>query len=208
MRYFLVFYIVVFSGALMAIEEPQYSVIDTDGSVELRLYEPMVIAQVVVSGSMKKASNKGFKLVADYIFGNNQSQEGVEQKIKMTAPVTINQPMASNRAEKIDMTAPVTIEPLSDQWRLHFVMPRHYTLATLPKPNNPKVTLHERASRRYAVIQFSGFTSQSKVDKKTAELRAWLRDNSIEPVGTVEFARYNPPWTLPFWRRNEVMFRY
>ncbi len=193
----------LFSGSAMAIEEPEYTVTEKQGAYELRNYSPRVVAETLVSGSLNEASSTGFKSIADYIFGNNRSRAGGNEKITMTAPVTVEP-----RSEKIGMTAPVSMVQDHDQWRMHFVMPGQYTLDTLPLPNNPAVTLREIPERSYGVIRFSGFAGEDKVAVKTAELMAWLDNRGITPVGNPELARYNPPWTLPFLRRNEVMVAY
>lgn len=191
------------TGSAMAIEEPKYTVIEQSEAFELRAYSPKIVAETRVSGSLDKASSAGFRLIADYIFGNNTSRTGGSEKISMTAPVTMEP-----KSEKISMTAPVTMEKTGEQWRMHFVMPGQYTLATLPKPNNPAVTLREVPQSNYAVIRFSGLAGEEKVATKTAELMAWLKGKGITPAGKPELARYNPPWTLPFLRRNEVMVAY
>jgi hypothetical protein len=191
------------SGSAMAIEEPEYEVIEKSGEFELRAYSPMIVAETLVSGSMDKASGAGFRLIADYIFGNNTSTAGDSEKISMTAPVTMEP-----GSEKISMTAPVSMEQTAGQWRVHFVMPAQYTMETLPRPNNPQVTLREVPSSNYAVIRFSGLAGEKKVARKTAELMTWLESKGITPTGKPELARYNPPWTLPFLRRNEVMIAY
>lgn len=189
--------------AMAAIEEPTYAVIEKSGAFELRAYQPKIIAEVLVSGSMKQASNAGFKQIAGYIFGGNTSQKGSAEKISMTTPVTME-----SSSEKISMTAPVTMEQSNNQWRVHFVMPSKYTMATLPKPNNPAVTLRQIPKRNYAVIRFSGFAGARKVAKMTTNLEKWLKTKNITPKGKAELSRYDPPWTLPFFRRNEVMVAY
>ena len=189
---------------MAAIEEPNYSVIEKDGAFELRNYEPKIIAEVLVSGNMKQASNKGFKLIAGYIFGGNTSQQGNIEKINMTAPVTVT----ANRSEKISMTAPVTMKASDNQWLVHFVMPSKYTMATLPKPNNDAVMLRQVPSRKYAVVRFSGLAGARKVDNITTQLETWVSKKGITPIGKAELSRYNPPWTLPFLRRNEIMIAY
>ena len=191
------------TGAAMATEEPAYTVVEASGDLELRRYAPMIVAETLVAGSMDEASRSGFRTIADYIFGNNTAGEGGDRKISMTAPVTM-----AAQSEEISMTAPVTMERSAGQWRVHFVMPSEYTLDTLPRPNNPAVSLREVPVSHYAVIRFSGFTGEKKVAAKTAELEAWLARQGIEPTGNPELARYNPPWTLPFLRRNEVMIPY
>jgi hypothetical protein len=193
----------------MAIEEPHYDVIVSQPPFEVRHYAPTLIAQTIVDGDMDTASSKGFRLIADYIFGNNLSV-GSDQaaKIAMTAPVTV-EPQSS----KIAMTAPVTVEPQSgdtsvagaNQWRIHFVMPSQYTLANIPKPKNNAVTLHE-LSRKYMVVhRYSGFNTQARVQEKTDEALAWAKQQSLKIMGTAQLSRYDPPWTLPMFRRNEIM---
>lgn len=188
----------------MAIEEPKYEVRISQAPFELRHYAPTLIAQTLVDGDMDEASNKGFRLIADFIFGNNLAV-GSEQaaKIAMTAPVTV-EPQSS----KIAMTAPVTIEPQSgsaQQWRVHFVMPSQYTLATIPKPKNSAVTLHELPSKYFVVHRYSGFNTEARVQEKTDEALAWAKQQSLKVVGTPQLSRYDPPWTLPMFRRNEIM---
>ena len=200
---FLGLLVLLFAGSVRAIEEPKYTLIEKSGTFELRAYSPKIVAETFVSGSMDKASSAGFKLIADYIFGNNTSRNGGNQEISMTAPVTMEP-----KSEKISMTAPVSMEQTAGQWRVHFVMPSEYTLDTLPKPNNPAVVLREVPASQYAVIVFSGFADEDKTASKTADLMAWLDSKGISAIGKPELARYNPPWTLPFFRRNEVMVAY
>jgi hypothetical protein len=84
-------------------------------------------------------------------------------------------------------------------------MPREYSMATLPKPANRAVTLREVPGKRYAVLVFSGLAGEEKVQQKTDELLAWLKTKNRKVVATPQLARYNPPWTLPFLRRNEIL---
>jgi hypothetical protein len=192
----------------MAIEEPKYTLIEKSGAFELRAYAPKVVAETLVDGTLDAASSAGFRRIADYIFGNNTAHNGSNEKISMTAPVTMAAKSDKNPSEKISMTAPVTMQQTAGQWRMYFVMPSQYTLSTLPTPNNPAVTLRELPATRMAVIGFSGLAGEKKTAKKTAELMAWLKSKNIAPIGEPELARYNPPWTLPFLRRNEVMVAY
>ena len=188
----------------MAIEEPKYEVRTSQAPFELRHYAPTLIAQTLVEGDMDAASNKGFRLIADFIFGNNLAADSEQAaKIAMTAPVTV-EPQSS----KIAMTAPVTIEPQSgsaQQWRVHFVMPSQYTLANIPKPKNSAVTLHELPSKYFVVHRYSGFNTEARVQEKTDEALAWAKQQSLKVVGTPQLSRYDPPWTLPMFRRNEIM---
>lgn len=204
MKSFLISYIVLlFAGTAMATEEPKYNLIEQSGDYELREYAPKIIAETVVTGDLDDASSAGFRIIADYIFGNNTAPTGSKEKIAMTAPVTMQA-----QSEKISMTTPVTMKKTEGKWLMHFVMPSQYTMDTLPKPNNPSVRLREIPSQRYAVIRFSWFAGEDKVAKKTSELLKWMKDNNITPTGSPELARYNPPWTPPFLRRNEVMIAF
>ena len=188
----------------MAIEEPKYEVRTSQAPFELRHYAPTLIAQTIVDGDMDEASNKGFRLIADFIFGNNLAANSEQAaKIAMTAPVTV-EPQSS----KIAMTAPVTIEPQlgsTQQWRVHFVMPSQYTLANIPKPKNSAVTLHELPSKYFVVHRYSGFNTVARVQEKTDEALAWARQQSLKVIGTPQLSRYDPPCTLPMFRRNEIM---
>jgi effector-binding domain-containing protein len=198
---FVLLFALLLTGNAMATEEPKYEVLKQQGDFELRRYEPMLIAETWVTGSMDNAGSKGFRIIADFIFGNNTSVAGERREIAMTAPVTM-------QSEEIAMTAPVTMAQDNGRWRVHFVMPSRYTYEMLPKPNNPAVNIREITAKHYAVIQFSGFAGEDKVAAKTLALLGWMQENQLEPQGLPEMARYNPPWTLPFFRRNEVMIAY
>jgi hypothetical protein len=195
----------------MAIEEPTFEVVRKDGAMEIRKYAPFIVAQTWVQGDMDEASGRGFRLIADYIFGNNVAVgERTAAKIAMTAPVTMAPEAAS---QKIAMTAPVTMAPqaaasapgTAQRWRVHFVMPRQYTLATLPKPNNPEVQLEEVPTKWFAVLRYSGLNTNARVQQRNEEALAWVQAQKLTPLGAPQLARYDPPWTLPPFRRNEIL---
>ena len=186
----------------MATEEPKYEVVSKDGDFEVRQYASMVIAETFVAGSQDDASSRGFKAIAGYIFGDNKRAGQNAEKIAMTAPVSIEK---QNASQKIDMTAPVVLEKQDERWRVHFVMPSQYKLADLPKPNNSAVALREIPGRKVAVVRFTGFVGEDKVATQTAALRDWLSARGMAGVAATQLARYDPPWTLPFMRRNEIL---
>jgi len=188
-----------FVGAAMATEEPKYTVLEKEPPFEVRSYAPMIVAEVQVNGDLDDASSQGFRLIAAYIFGQNQ----VNEKIAMTAPVTVEDQVS--RSAKIAMTVPVGIEPNAGKWTVSFVMPAQYTMDSIPKPINPLVQLRQIPAVKKAVIRFSGFYNQQKVDEKALELEQWIKSRNLQSAGTPNFARYNPPWSLPFMRRNEIM---
>ena len=196
-------------GNVMAIEEPKYEIIQKDGAFEIRKYAPILIAETIVEGDMDEASNKGFRLIADFIFGNNLAVDSnTNRKIDMTAPVTV-EPMS----QKIAMTAPVTVEPqFSDanmqaakKWRIHFVMPSQYTLANIPKPKNDAITLKEIPSKYFLVHSYSWLNTLSRVQTKTDETLEWANRKGLKVIGAPQLSRYDPPWTLPMFKRNEIM---
>lgn len=203
--------ICLFFGApfAMAIEEPAFRVISKTGKFEIRQYAPYLIAQTWVEGDMDDAGSQGFRRIADFIFGNNQLPGGqASSKIAMTAPVTMEPQSA-----KIAMTAPVAMEPSDNtsgmksaqRWRVQFAMPRQYTLANIPQPKNAAVTLSEVPEKYVAVHSYSGLNTLQRVQDKTDELLQWVKTSSLVAKGPPQLARYDPPWTLPMWRRNEIM---
>jgi hypothetical protein len=103
------------------------------------------------------------------------------------------------------MTAPVTTEGSGNRWRMHFVMPSKYTMATLPVPTDPRVTLREVPPRQVAARTFSGFVTEARVSAETEALRAWMIERGLQADGPAQLARYNPPWSIPFLRRNEIL---
>ena len=177
------------------VEQAKYEVVESQGDIQIRDYAPMIVAEAEVSGERKEAINKGFRVIADYIFGNNAPK----QNVAMTAPV-IQQP-----AEKIAMTAPVTQEGAGNSWKVRFVMPASYTMDTLPKPNNDAVKLEKVPGKRFAVIRFSGMADHDSLKQHTDELNAFIKDKKLNALSQATYAFFNPPWTLPFLRRNEVM---
>lgn len=179
----------------MATEEPSYRILEQSEPFEIRQYDPLIVAQVEVSGDLSEASSAGFRLIADYIFGNNISVQKGSPSI--TEPVP----------EKIAMTIPVIAESKTDQasWFIQFVMPKQYRLDTLPKPNNPQVKLVQVGAQKMAVIRFSGFVGEDKVQEKTQALTEWIKSKNGVMVGSARLARYNPPWSLPWTRRNEIL---
>jgi len=207
--YLLLSGLLLISGETMAIEEPSYTVLSQVEDFELRRYDEQLVAQTWVSGDQDTASRQGFKILADYIFGNNTAPSGESSKISMTAPVTMQSDNLNGQASrKIAMTAPVSMQQNNGKWRVQFTMPSQYTMQTLPKPNNPDVKIVQVPAQTYGVIKFSGLAGSKKVAKKTEMLKSWMQTQKLVITGTPELARYNPPWTLPFMRRNEVMMAY
>ncbi len=171
----------LWSGVAMAadIEEPAWKLRDSFNGVELRDYAPSIQAKTVLAHSGETST--GFRRLAGFIFGGN------------------------DRSQKIAMTAPVQ-ETLHDQGPvMAFTMPSQYTLDDLPRPQDASITLEEVPARTVAVVRFSGWATDASVARKTRQLLAALEQRDIVPVGVPSLNQYNPPWTPPFLRRNEIM---
>jgi hypothetical protein len=179
----------------MATEEPSYRVTTQSEPFEIREYPPLIVAQVEVPGDLSEASSAGFRLIANYIFGNNIAVRD--------GGLTTAEPVS----EKIAMTVPVIAEGKADKktWLIQFVMPKQYTMDTLPKPNNSQVKLVPIGPQKLAVVRFTGFVGDEKVQEKTAELLAWIQSRNEVVSGNPRLARYNPPWSIPWMRRNEIL---
>jgi len=176
--------------------EPPFTVERSVGGIEIRRYESRIAAETTIDADEERARNEGFRRLAGYIFGGNTTKT----KIAMTAPVSQQQ------SEKIAMTAPVAAQrDASGKWVIRFFMPAEHTMDTLPTPNDDRVRLATVPAERVAVLKFSGTASLDAIASRTDELLNTLRDNNIKASGTPFTWFYDPPWTLPFRRRNEVV---
>jgi hypothetical protein len=183
-------------NSVMALEEAKYTVLEKADDFELRQYEPHIVAETFVEGDFENVGNEGFRRLFAYISGTNRKKES----IPMTAPVG-QEPSSEN----IAMTAPVGLERAGPQWRITFLMPPNYTMATLPEPVNPRVQLKEMPGRLMAALIYSGTWSKDRYEEKEAALRDMLKQKGLKPAGEPVFARYNSPFSLWFMRRNEVL---
>jgi len=176
-------------------EEPPYTVEREIDGVEIRRYEPRIAAETTIHADEESARSAGFRRLARYIFGGNTGKA----KIAMTAPV------AQQQSEKIAMTAPVATQRGSGgEWVIRFFMPSKYTLDSLPTPNDEAVSLVTVPAETVAVLRFSGVASPEATAARTQELLAKLSAGGVEPTGDPVAWFYDPPWTVPFRRRNEV----
>lgn len=176
-------------------EEPQYKVSEKEGDIEFREYPSVIAAQVQVVGTGKEAANQAFKILAGYIFGKNVRKD----KIAMTVPVT-----ESKVSEKIAMTIPVTTLNNQGEMLMSFYMPSKYSMNDLPEALDKRIQFNRVEPRKFAVIKFSGAATEENMQKHEDQLREYLRSKGKNSTGTAIRAFYNPPWTLPFMRRNEV----
>jgi hypothetical protein len=181
---------------VMAVEEAKYSVLKKNDRFEIRDYAPHVLAEIIVEGDIEQAGNKAFNRLFRYISGDNRSRD----KIEMTAPVS-----QEPRGEKIKMTAPVSLQPAQGRWAVSFMMPSSYTLETLPEPEDPGIILRQVPARRMAVVRYSGFWSKKNYLRYKNKLEEWINKEGLTILGDPIWARYNPPFTPWFLRRNEIL---
>ena len=181
----------------MSTEQQRYAVIEKIGkNIEIRQYPTRIVAETTVDAS-KSDNPRGdaFRIIAAYIFGANK----VRQKTDMTTPVEIAKPSV-----KIPMTAPVEIDTANNAVVMRFFMPSNYSKDDLPDPSDPRVNLVELEPMTAAVLAFSGSTGDKAVSTRTAELMAAIQNTKWRASGASTAFFYNPPWTLPFFRRNEA----
>jgi hypothetical protein len=178
------------------IEEPSYTVLEKRNGYEVREYNAYIVAQTNVSGEYSQALGEGFRIIADYIFGNNTTKTS----IAMTAPVL------ESSSQLIAMTVPVISQPASEKNSvISFVLPSKYTLETLPKPNNAAVELREVPARKVAVRRFTWYATEARVEKQKAALVERLSADGMRMTDLPQVAQYNPPLSFPLTRRNEIL---
>ena len=181
-----------------AIEEPKYAVVRQYDGFEIREYAPYLVAEVVVPGPSEEAGNRGFRILAGYIFGKNKG----ERRISMTAPVA-----QAPAPVKIEMTTPVTQAAADGGYVVQFTMPGEYTLEALPEPLDPQVKLKEVSGGRFAVIRYSGTWSERNYKEHLEKLERGVEAAGLRTTGSPIYSRYNAPFVPWFMRRNEIWLK-
>ena len=197
--------LILLSGCSMfvksGVEIAPYRVIKSNNhqKIDLRHYEKIVLVSVPMDG-MDSGRNSAFSKLFGYISGKNTASS----KISMTAHVLLVN-ADKNAGVEIPMTAPVFIEDASDQAKMSFVLPATYTLDSAPTPQDPDVKLDEITDYNVAAIIFSGLLSADNIAKQRTMLEAWIQGNGYKITGAYKAAGYDPPFTIPALRRNEVL---
>jgi hypothetical protein len=181
-------------------EEAAYSVLREQGQYQIRQYESLVVASTLIESDFDDAGKQAFRRLFNYISGDNKAG----QEIDMTAPVIATENTLA-QGEEISMTAPVTGEKLDQGWRFSFVLPASYTLANTPLPSDGRVNLAQVPARKVASLQYSGSWQQARYDANAQLLLQWIQEQQLQPDSLPRVAGYDPPWTLSFLRRNEVL---
>jgi hypothetical protein len=189
-------------GIRNSIEEPHYSVETKLGDIEIRRYDDRLAAETVVEGAAEAARSAGFRRLAGYIFGGNTAKGS----IAMTAPVAqASEKIHQENAQQIAMTARVAqAKDAGSRWRIQFFMPTSYTRDSLPTPSDPSVRIVAVPAQHYAVLRFSGDRGGKVIAAQEARLLAALQSTCWRPIGSPVAWFYDPPWTIPALRRNEV----
>ena len=187
-------------GIRSGTEEPRHSTVERLGDVEIRRYAPRLAAETVVPGDAYHARGEGFRRLAGYIFGGNAGG----RRIDMTAPVA---QASAQPGERIAMTAPVAQAPATQAsgeggWAIRFFLPA--ALTDPPAPNDARVRIVPVPEETVAVLRFSGTATEAGVAERTKVLTAALSGTAWRPAGEPVAWFYDPPWTLPPLRRNEV----
>ena len=184
-----IFAYLIASVPAMSYEEPEYSIVKTTEVYEVRKYNKRTVAEVIYS-----EKDNGFRLLFDYILGANK----VFKEVKMTTPVT--------HSKKIDMTVPVTQSTNDGRMSMRFFLPQKYSKQNAPVPINEKISIIDLPREYFAVISYSGFSSDDNFEKHCTELKTALDKDGIVIKGPPIKASYNSPFTPSFLRRNEAMY--
>jgi hypothetical protein len=176
-------------------EEPSYRVLSEDGDIQIRLYQPMLIAETAIEADYSQAGKIGFNRLARYIFGGNVQNK----EMSMTTPVfreSIGQLETKNEATQH--------APNNNKWLMSFVMPPSFDLTTLPEPSDPLVIIESITAKKVATLRYAGSLNQERMTEYSQILSAWLDERHIKPLSSPRSAAYDPPWTIPSLRRNEI----
>lgn len=174
----LVFHQIISNTSTEKTEIPEYKILKKLNHIEIREYPALIMATTNLGSSYGENSGNGFRTVANYIFGGNETNE------------------------KISMTAPVVVE-MSDTMKMSFIMPSQYKMEELPKPNNSNVNIHKEQEKIVAVIQYPGFSNDKKMEEYRLRLEQELKENNLSSKGSFMYFGYNPPYQLTN-RRNEI----
>ena len=181
---------IIYTNISMALEEPKYQILKSNKNYEIRKYKDRLAVEVTYSNE-----DSGFRYLFNYISGENTTAE----KVSMTVPVT--------QSVKIDMTAPVTQSKKDGKMVMQFFLPSKFTFNTAPKPTNSRVSLVVLEGDIYAVVKYSGRVTNKNFQKHYQQLKEFLIEDNINFIEPPIRATFNGPFTLPVFRRNEVMMK-
>ena len=181
---------------IRTVEILDYQVLEKDGTFDIRQYEDYWVVRTEIDGEYRESTGEGFRLLFSYISGKNKQQE----EIAMTGPV-----MQQEKGEKIAMTGPVIQQKKGKRWTMEFVLPAKYNKLQPPEPLDPEVSIVKVPGYRAAAISYSGNLREEKYNTKIRELLDIVGLKGLQTIGEPFSAGYDPPWTIPFLKRNEVL---
>jgi effector-binding domain-containing protein len=188
---------VPYAKELPMTESPKYFVVRKQKEIEIRRYAGYIQAEVSIDEKdHRSAIEKGFRILAGFIFGNNIPRRTIDVTASVKTP----------QSQRIAMTTPVTVTG-SDRFTVAFIMPSEYKLETLPMPKDDNIHFKTIQPHQMAAIRFSGYFQPDVIRKNQERLGAWLQEQGLETEGDFIIAGYNPPWVPGFMARNEVMIR-
>ena len=179
--------VVVVIGAVIAgymtsragYETASYRVVQSSGNFEVRQYPPLVIAETSMTGG----DNNSFGRLFRFITGGNAANQ------------------------KISMTTPVFMSGVATNSKMAFVLPSKIEPSAVPQPSDGAVTIRKIEGGHFCVYRYSGGRSGTKESDAIEQLRSWMQSQNLPAQSEPIFAFFDPPWTPPFLRRNEVMIR-
>jgi hypothetical protein len=180
-------------------ETPKYEVVLEDGELEIRRYAAFLRAKTFAAGDYIRSSEAGFKRLGAFIYGHNSSNTRLDPPDSSTA--------SHLRGEHIAMTTPVFQAPLEGGWMTAFILPAKYTFSTAPKPLDPMIELEQLPPQTMAVLRYSGGVDEDRIQRKFRELRGWVQSIGWRSISEPLAAQYDPPFTIPFLKRNELHVR-
>lgn len=205
----------------MPTEKARYEVLARAGTIEVRRYAPIIVAETFVEGELGPAGSEGYRRLLSYISGYNRARREIDCPGRLLKAETGNRhdtaippasfapasPTAAGSAagKPIPMTAPMGQRPEGAGYWVSFVMPSTLSLVTLPQPSHPQIRLREIAARTVAAIRFRGWWRPATVERNRLSLEQWMQGAALTAAGEPVYARYNPPYVPPFLRRNEIL---
>ena len=165
------------SSQTMAYEEANYEIVKENKNYEIRKYSDRLVIET------NSIQGNGFRKLFNYISGNNKKNA------------------------EIKMTVPVTQENKNGNMTMQFYLPSKFNKDNAPKPVNSEIKILTIEGGYYAVIKYSGRSSDKNFLKNKEILEKELRVDNIKVLSSPIRASYNSPFTLPMLKRNEVMYR-
>ena len=180
-------------------ESPKYEVILRDGELEIRRYQAFLRANTFAPGDFAASTEAALKRLNSFISGHNSGN------VRLYPPDSLAQ--ANLRGEAIAMTTPVLQAPAGGGWTMAFIMPRKYTFSTAPKPLDANIELEQVPPQTMAILRYSGHVDEDRIQRKFRELRGWVQSIGWRAISEPLAAQYDPPFTISFLKRNEVLVR-